>query len=80
MIRASHAVQKTPHQWEVVCPDGLLRHFPYINEGDARHDAKLMTERRRCNFYPKPSVLETQLGPCPLGEHVARRVQETAVV
>lgn len=23
------------HAWDVVCPDVLVRHLPYINRGDA---------------------------------------------
>lgn len=29
------------HAWEVVCPDGLVRHLPYINRGDALCDAEV---------------------------------------
>lgn len=52
--------------FEVVCPDGRVRLYPYHNEGDAKCDAEAVTERG-CVSDPigkQPS--------CPGGLHVVR--------
>lgn len=51
--------------WEIVCPDGGVRHMPYTNEEDAAFDADLCTEEG-CQLYPDT------LGGCPGGEHFVR--------
>lgn len=58
--------------WEVVCPDGRVRGYPYINYGDAESAARIKTERGKCRLYPKPSPIELSQPPCPLGEHTVR--------
>lgn len=40
-----------PVSWDIVCPDGACRHFPYLNEADARFDAALISRRNYCNIY-----------------------------
>jgi hypothetical protein len=55
----------------IVCPDGLVRHFAYANEQDAKSDADL-AEKKGCQFYDKPSSLERTHGPCPGGKHKVR--------
>ena len=62
--------------WEVVCPDGRVRHYPFHNEGDARGEARHATSRR-CHS-PKLDLSEIELAqpPCPEGTHVVRAVAE----
>lgn len=60
------------YPFEIVCPDGRVRHFPYMHEGDAEADAKHATEKN-CRFYDKKSSLEEQHGDCPGGVHSVRR-------
>lgn len=57
--------------WEIVCPDGKVRHYPYINFEDAEFDAKTAASGK-CQFYPTPGALEVQHGPCPGGPHGLR--------
>ena len=57
--------------FELVCPDGLVRHFPYVNQLDAESDARF-AQHRGCRFYDTPSRLEREAGPCPGGEHAVR--------
>lgn len=59
--------------YEIVCPDGRVRHYPYTNEDDARADARIYT-RKRCRLYPEPSPLELAQPPCTGGEHAVRGV------
>lgn len=59
--------------YEVVCPDGRVRDYPYHNLGDAESTARLAT-KRQCRLYPEPSPLELSQPPCPEGEHVVRVV------
>jgi len=63
------------YPFEIVCPDGLVRHFPYQHEGDATSDAAV-AETKRCQFYPKPNRLEEAFGACPGGRHLVRRRTE----
>lgn len=69
--------EKTPEPlctgYEVVCPDGRVRDYPYHNLGDAESTARLAT-KRQCRLYPEPSPLELSQPPCPEGEHVVRVV------
>ena len=55
--------------WEIVCPDGRVRHLPYRNRGDADVDAELC-EERHCQIYDGP--LDVGAGPCPGGPHRVR--------
>ena len=57
--------------WEIVCPDGKIRHYPYTNFDDAEFDAKLAA-KGRCRFYLEPNELEVTHGPCPGGPHGVR--------
>lgn len=59
------------YSFEIVCPDGLVRHFAYLHREDAEADAKLASERS-CRFYPTRSSLEERHGDCPGGEHSVR--------
>lgn len=63
--------------WEVICPDGIRRHYPYHNEDDAKDHADLASDaswfaKRGCRLAPKPSPLELSKPPCPGGHHEAR--------
>jgi len=65
--------------WEVVCPDGVKRHYPYHNLGDARAHAKRASDpkwfaMRGCRLAPKPSKLELSLPKCPGGRHEAKPI------
>ncbi len=61
--------------WNVVCPDGMKRHFPYHNLGDAESHAKFASDpkwiakRGSCRLAPKPSKYELSFPPCPGGKH-----------
>lgn len=57
-------------KFEIVCPDGRVRHMPYSNEDDAEFDADVAVEQ--CQFYPRQNVLEQKHGPCPGGAHTVR--------
>lgn len=61
--------------YEIVCPDGRVRRYPYHNQGDALSDAKHVTHRgclRMGGVFETPSELETSLPDCPGGEHTVR--------
>ena len=65
--------------WEVVCPDGATRHFPYHNLGDAESHAAHASDpvwfaKRRCRLAPKPTDLELSKGTCPGGAHHVRSI------
>lgn len=65
--------------WEVVCPDGLVRHFPYHNLEDADAHATKASDpawfaKRRCRLAPKPSDFEMRKPPCPGGAHHVRPI------
>jgi len=57
--------------WEIVCPDGRVRHLPYVNRGDAEADAELCDERR-CRLYAEPEPLELAAPPCQGAPHRVR--------
>lgn len=59
--------------WEIVCPDGRVRGYPFINEDDARAEASEKTQQQ-CRLWPEPSTLELEQPPCPGGEHVVRSI------
>lgn len=59
--------------WEVVCPDGKVRGYPFHNEGDAESWARLKTERQ-CLLYPKPSPHDLEEPRCPEGHHTYRAI------
>lgn len=65
--------------WEVVCPDGRVRSYPYHNFGDAESDAQLRTEER-CSLWPEPSPIELSQPPCPEGKHEVRPIVFTPPV
>jgi len=56
---------------EIVCPDGIVRNFPYRNHGDAECDARVI-ERRGCNPEPVPGPDGRIPPPCPGGRHMVR--------
>lgn len=65
--------------WEVVCPDGVKRHYPYHNLGDAKSHARLASDptrfaNRGCRLAPKPSKLELALPKCPGGRHEVKPI------
>ena len=65
--------------WEVVCPDGRVRHLPYHNLGDARSHARFASRpdwfaKRGCRLASRPGELERAQPPCPGGEHSVRAV------
>jgi hypothetical protein len=60
--------------FEVVCPDGRVRHYPYHNEDDAICDAEVFAEQK-CSIYPEPSPLEKRHPPCPEGKHTVRAIE-----
>ncbi len=55
--------------WVVVCPDGIIRKHRYRNQGDAECDARVFT-RRGCALHAGPK----ELGGCPRGTHVVKRL------
>lgn len=59
--------------WEIVCPDGRVRDYPYHNHDDAEDMAHHMSARR-CRLYPKPSPIELSQPPCPEGLHTIRPI------
>jgi hypothetical protein len=58
--------------WEIVCPDGRVRHYPFHNMDDAEDAADHCATR--CNPYKVPSALFNSLPPCPHGAHAVRPV------
>ena len=60
--------------WEIVCPDGKVRHYPFHDEDDAKAEAMLASSQR-CRLWSAPSDLETSQPPCPEGEHTVRLVE-----
>ncbi len=61
--------------WEVICPDGLSRHYPYHNYGDAESHTRRASDpgwfaRRGCRLAPKASARELSMPPCPGGRHL----------
>ena len=59
------------YPFEIVCPDGFVRHFSYANRSDAESDARLAADRS-CRFHSKPNRLEEAFGACPGGVHSVR--------
>lgn len=59
--------------WEVVCPDGCVRHFPYHNLGDAECDAEVFAEGR-CELGLESRSSEANRSACPQGRHAVRSV------
>lgn len=59
--------------WQAVCPDGKVRHYPYVNDTVARYFARAFSEHG-CRQDAKMNKLEAQHPPCPGGEHTVRRV------
>jgi hypothetical protein len=61
--------------FEVVCPDGHVRHYPYHNEGDAKCDAEVFSERG-CSWPSARSgsrgSIHGQKPACPGGTHTVR--------
>lgn len=61
------------HAWEVVCPDGLVRHLLYINRGDALCDAEVYSEEGCRGRSTRRNFLQWQQAPFPEGKHRVRR-------
>lgn len=49
-------------KWQIVCPDGHVRHHAYVNKGDALFDAKIFDQR--CRRFAVPNEFEYGLPPC----------------
>lgn len=60
--------------WEVVCPDGRVRHYPYHNQDDAQCDADGYSEEGCQGHYRHPNPLQLQNPPCPEGPHTVRPI------
>ncbi len=62
--------------WEVLCPDGRIRQYPFANEDDAEGEAELcsrpLREGERCDQWATPGELVTSQPPCPGGKHTIR--------
>lgn len=58
--------------WQIVCPDGNVRHYPYAYEAPARVDAKACS--RSCRMEPKLNKLEAANPPCANGKHTVREI------
>lgn len=58
-------------EFELVCSDGAVRHFPYWSESDALSDARV-ADRKGCRFYPTLTRMEKAAGACPGGRHRVR--------
>ncbi|HEU5073925.1 MAG TPA: hypothetical protein VFU02_07125 [Polyangiaceae bacterium] len=54
--------------WEIVCPDGGVRHFPYADKSDADFDVTLCAEEG-CQIFPESHWLEATRPPCAGGPH-----------
>lgn len=54
--------------WEIVCPDGGVRHFPYSSKDDAKYDATLCTAEG-CQIFPESQWLQGAQPPCSGGPH-----------
>ena len=59
---------RTATAWELVCPDGGVRHFPYADKDDADYDATLCSEEG-CQIFPESYSLEAARPPCIGGPH-----------
>ncbi len=57
--------------WEVICPDGRVRHYPYLSREQAEAEAWRFDHACR-STGSRPTALETSQPPCPGGHHVAR--------
>ena len=57
--------------YEIVCPDGQTRHYPYHNLGDAECDAGSYTARG-CARWKKG--VRSLIAECPQGEHTVRPI------
>jgi hypothetical protein len=54
--------------WEVICPDGRVRHWPYLSRTDAEADGRIFTAGG-CRAHRKAAALEATQPPCPGGAH-----------
>lgn len=55
-------------RWQVRCPDGHVRHYPYLNREDAAFDCSVFD--RCCQRYDTLNALERELPPCRGKPHV----------
>jgi hypothetical protein len=58
--------------WEIVCPDGRVRHYPFHNFDDAEDAAEHCA--KRCDPFRVPSELMASQPPCPHGPHAVRPI------
>ncbi len=57
--------------WEVICPDGHVRHWPYVSRADAEADGRIFAAGA-CRSHRKAPALEGGRPPCPGGAHTVR--------
>lgn len=65
--------------FEIVCPDGLVRRYPYHNRDDAHSDARRVNSIgcwRLGGAYQTPNKLEQRLPRCAGEPHTVRRRKE----
>lgn len=58
--------------WEVVCPDGLVRDYPYHNRGDADCVAEVRSTADKLKSTRCRGLLGNHR--CPLGTHTIRPI------
>lgn len=67
--------------FEIVCPDGNVRHYPFHHEDDAKAMANAATRNKKaqdhdkrpgCSPWSEPSDLELRHPPCAGGHHTVR--------
>ncbi len=63
---------KPERTWQIVCPDGHVRHAPYHDEAEARGDAAVFTATG-CRLFGSASSARDNLPPCGGGMHEVRR-------
>lgn len=65
--------------YEIVCPDGHVRHYPYTQALDAEFDARFIDREGKCQLYKIPNELEARLPACDKQRpHTVRPVAVTA--
>jgi hypothetical protein len=57
--------------WEVICPDGRVRHWPYVGRADAETDGHVFSAGA-CRSHRRAVALEASQPPCPGGAHTVR--------
>lgn len=61
-----------PKGYEIICPDGKVRTYPYVNRDDAEGDADDCSRHHSMKaFRGRPAAWSKP--PCPQGKHTVRR-------